>query len=77
MNDFNYMTPATASLVTTYDEQRKERLIDCVNDYLCDSDVTSEKFINELIEVLEKDVKYYEQCKQKRVQVLSALKQNS
>jgi len=77
MNDFNYMTSATASLVTTYDEQRKERLIDCVNDYLDDSEVTSEKFINELIEVLEKDVKYYEHCKQKRVQVLSALKQNS
>jgi hypothetical protein len=75
MNTFDHMI--TDNLKTKYDEQRKERLADCINDYLDDSEVNSEKFVNELIEVLKNDVKYYENCKQKRVQTLSTLNKNS
>jgi len=45
---------------TTYDSQRYDRLIDCVDDYLNDADVTPDKFYRELLSAIQLGADYHD-----------------
>ena len=45
---------------TTYDSQRFNRLIDCVDDYLNDADVTAQRFYKELLSAIQVGADYHD-----------------
>lgn len=67
MPDVPYVYP------NTYEEQRKNRLDDCVADYLNDQDVSPSDFFYDLLDVVTEWEKYHEEYMQKAQSVKSLI----
>lgn len=57
---FSFTPYSEGEIKKTYNQQRKDRLTDCIGDYLTDEDITAEDFYNDFIEEIDGWIKYHQ-----------------
>ena len=61
----------------TYSKQRRDRLGDCVSDYLTDEEITPQQFYQDLLAELDDWVQYHQKAQQKYADVMDLVTGNS